>query len=270
MPDAESTSCDTVPDRLERIKEKMKGKSVKEDVDALFSGETLTEEFKTKAATIFEAAILARVVPIVEELEEEILDAAEEALDDAKVEIEEQVDTYLNFVVENWVKENQVAIETGLKTEIYDDFMSGLKNLFAEHYVDVPSEKVDLIGQQAEQIAALEAKVNETLNANAELTKKLNESNKTTILVTASEGLTATQAEKLKTLAEGVEFTTAGEYASKLKVLRESYMSGSKTVKQDADTTVMQLTEEAPAHVVEETSSAMAAYVNVLNRTQKF
>jgi hypothetical protein len=257
-------------ERMENAKKKMKAMSCKEDIDAMFSNETLSEEFKTKATTIFEAAVLARAVAIAEQLEEEILDAAQEALDDSRVEIEEQVDTYLNFVVENWVQENQVAIESGLRSEIYEDFIQGLKNLFAENYIDVPAEKVDVIEAQAEEIAELQDKVNETLNANAELTKKLSESTKQSILTSACDGLTATQAEKLKTLAEGVEFTTDGEYAKKLKTIRESYFNSSgKTVKQDNNTSVIQLTEsESPAHVEEEISSTMSAYVNVLSRTQ--
>jgi hypothetical protein len=256
-------------ERMENAKKKMKEMSVKEDIDAMFGGESLSEEFKSKVTTIFEAAVIARAVAVAEALEEEILDAAQEALDDAKVEIEEQVDTYLNFVVENWVKENQVAIESGLRSEIVEDFMTGLKNLFSENYIDVPEEKVNVVEEQSQEIADLQAQVNEILNANAELTKKLANSNKTTILATASEGLTATQTARLKTLAEGVEFTTEGEYTSKLAVIRESYFGAGKAVVKQDVTNVVQLTEsESPASIVEETSAAMSAYVSVLNRTQ--
>lgn len=257
-------------ERWEHAKEVMKSMSVKEDIDALFSGETLTEEFKTKAATIFEAAVVARAITVAEALEEEILDAAEEALADSQVAMEEQVDTYLNFVVENWVKENQVAIESGLRSEIVEDFISGLKNLFVEHYVDVPSEKVDVVESQAQEIADLTDKVNEALNANADLVKKLSESKKVEILATVSEGLTDTQAVKLKTLTESVEFTTEGEYTSKLKTIRESYFSaGNKTtVKQEPS--IIQLTEEAPGHVEEEVPANMAAYVKAISRTQTY
>lgn len=261
-------------ERMDRAKVKMQekhGASVKEDIDALFSGETLTEEFKTKAATIFEAAVLTRAVDIATELEDEILASAEEALNEARTEIEDQVDAYLNFVVENWVKENQVAIESGLKSEMVEDFITGLKNLFSEHYIDVPAEKADVVSDQAEQIAALEAKVNETLNANIELTKKLNESTKTTVLSTVCEGLTATQAAKVKTLAEGVEFTTEGEYAKKLGVVRESYFASGK-VKQGSESSIVALTEsESPAHVEEEevVPASMSAYVTAISRTQK-
>lgn len=255
-------------ERWENAKNKMKEISVKEDIDAMFSGESLSEEFKTKVSTVFEAAVIARAVMVAESLEEEILDAAQEALDDSRLEIEEQVDTYLNFVVENWVKENQVAIETGLRSEIVEDFINGLKNLFAEHYIDVPAEKVDVVEEQAQKIADLNNKVNEVLNANVELTKKLNESKKSEILSTVCEGLTATQAAKVKTLAEGVEFTTDGEYTGKLNVIRESYFSSGKKVKQDVPS-VIQLTEEQEPVQIEETNSIMSHYVSAINRTQQ-
>ena len=235
----------------------------------MFSGsDNLSEEFKEKATAVFEAAVVARAVLVAESLEEEILDAAQEAVDDARAEIEEQVDTYLNFVVENWVKENQVAIESGLRSEIVEDFINGLKNLFSEHYIDVPAEKVDVVEQQAEEIAELNAKVNEALNANAELTKKLNESTQSQVLATVSEGLTATQAAKLKTLTEGVEFTTAGEYAKKIGVIRESYFASGKTVKQDQTNVVLMTEAESPAQIEDTTSSVMEAYVSAIARTQ--
>jgi len=258
-------------ERWDHAVEVMKSYSVTEDMDALFSGETLTEEFKTKAAAIFEAAVVARAVMVAEALEAEILEAAEETLADAQVAMEEQVDTYLNYTVENWVKENQVAIESGLRSEIVEDFMSGLKNLFAEHYVDVPAEKVDVVESQAQEIAELTNQVNEALNANAELSKKLGESKKFEILATVSEGLTDTQAVKLKTLTEGVEFTTEGEYTSKLKTIRESYFTaGTKSTVKQEQPSIIQLTEETPGEVTEEIPASMAAYVKAVNRTQTY
>jgi hypothetical protein len=259
-------------ERWENAKKKMKEMSVEEDINALFSNETLSEEFKTKAQTIFETAVIARAVAVAEALEEEILDAAQEALDDSRVEIEEQVDTYLNFVVENWVKENQVAIETGLRSEIVEDFINGLKNLFTENYIDIPAEKVDVVEEQAKEIAELQEEINEVMNANAELAKELAESNKAQILATVSEGLTATQAEKLKTLAEGVEFVTEDEYVGKLNIIRESYFKNDKKqVNVDNATRTVRLFETAgPAEVEtsEENSSGMNALLNALTRTQ--
>jgi hypothetical protein len=257
-------------ERWENAKKKMKEMSCKEDIDAIFANETLSEEFKTRAMTVFEAAVIARAVAVAEVLEEEILASAEEALSDAYVEIEEQVDTYLNFVVENWVQENQVAIESGLRSEIVEDFISGLKNLFAENYIDIPEEKVDVVESQAEEIEALNAQINEILNNNAELTKKFNESKKTEILSSVCEGLTATQAAKVKTLAEGVEFTTEGEYAGKLETIRESYFA-TNTVNKDKPSVIQLTEEESPAQVEETTvmASDMSAYVDHLNRINK-
>ncbi len=255
--------------RREHIRGIIQNKSVKEDVNALFSGETLSEDFKAKVEAIFEAAVVARAVEVAEVIEEEILESAESALLEARAEIENQVDSYLNFVVENWVKENSVAIESGLRSEVVEDFISGLKNLFAEHYIDIPAEKVDVVAEQSTQIEELNVKINDALNANIELTKKLSESTKNEILSTVCEGLTATQAAKVKTLAEGVEFTTEGEYSKKLQLVRESYFASGK-VKQDSTSSVVALTEsESPAHVEEEISHNMSIYVNAIDRTQK-
>lgn len=253
--------------RWDDIKSKMKDLSVKEDIDAMFSGETLTEEFKSKLTTIFEAAVITRAVAAVEVLEGEILEAAQEAVEETRAELEEKVEGYLNFVVEQWVSDNQVALESGLRTEATNDFMSALKNVFSEHYVEVPEEKVDLVTTQETQIAELTAKVNEALNANIELSKKLSESKKKEILNTVCEGLTATQADKVKTLAEGVEFTAEGDYSKKLTVIRESYI-GSGKVKDGQ----VALTESAgPAEIEEAPKSnpQMDVYMNAISRTQK-
>src|SRR5438105_3760936 len=149
-------------ERWEEIKATIKAVGgVKEDMDALFGSETLSEEFKTKATTIFEAAVFARAVAVVEELEKQILEAAEEAVEETRTELAEQIDNYLNLMVPEWVKNNEVAIESGLRAEVVGSFIHGLKDLFAEHYVDVPAEQVDLVAAQQDEIAALTAKVNE-------------------------------------------------------------------------------------------------------------
>lgn len=234
--------------RWDNLAARMKELPVKEDIDALFSGETLSEEFKTKATTIFEAAVLSRAVAVAEGLEEEMLASAAEAIVETRKELEEKVEDYLNFVVTQWIGENTVAIESGLRSEIAEDFMGKIKAAFEESYVEVPEEKVDLLGVQEEQIAELTQKVNEALNANVELTKKLNGSKKQEILNKVCEGLTATQASKVKTLAEGVEFTTEGEYTGKVAIIKESYVTG----KVKDGTSVVALTESAgPAEVVE-------------------
>jgi hypothetical protein len=249
------------------MEEKM-GKMKKEDMDALFSGEDLSEEFKTKATTIFEAAVIARAVEVAEQLEVEILAAAEESIEEVKADLEEQVDAYLNYMVEEWVAQNEVAIETGLKTEIAEEFMAGLRSLFVEHNIEVPEEKVDVLEAMAEENAQLEAKLNEALNKNIELAKAIVESTKSDIINSVCEGLTATQAEKVKALAEGVEFTTEGEYVKKMEIIRESYISSEPTkVKTTTATKQVQLAEANEPVVTEELSPAMDAYVRAIKRT---
>lgn len=246
-------------ERWEEIKATIKAVGgVKEDMDALFGGETLSEDFKTKASTIFEAAVITRALAVVEELEKQILEAAEEAVEETRTELAEQIDNYLNLMVPEWVKTNEVAIESGLRAEVVESFISGMKTLFAEHYVDIPADKVDVVAQQADEIEELTDKVNEAINANAELTKKINESKKTEILNKVCEGLTATQIEKVKTLAEGVEFTTEGEYEKKIAVLKEGYASTPK-VKEGMATNVVALTESndgvVPSTTVDQSQS---------------
>jgi len=232
-------------ERFESLKEKMKAVGgVAEDMAALFGGESgLSEEFKTKATTIFEAAVLARAVAVVEEVEKEILQAAEEAVEETREELEEQIGVYLDMMLVEWVKNNEVAIESGLRAEIVESFIHALKNVFAEHYVDVPAEQVDLVAAQAEEIDALTDKVNETLNINAKLVSELNSAKKTQILNKVCEGLTAVAAEKVKTLAEGVEFVSEDDYAKKVKVLKEGYTDSPKV--KDGQAKVIALTESA-------------------------
>jgi hypothetical protein len=253
--------------KLEMMKEKMKHmKGMKEDIEALFNGEDLSEDFKLKATTIFETAVIARAVSVVEELETEILAAAEESIEEVKAELEEQVDAYLNYMVEEWVNENAVAIESGLKSEIVEDFMTGLKGLFAEHYIEVPEEKVDVLEAMAEENAELEAKLNEALNKNIQLAQAIVEARKSELINSVCEGLTATQAEKVKTLAEGVEFTTEGEYNKKIAIIRESYVASESKVKGAAKQ--IKLTEEAePVTVAAEINPVMDKYVRAISRT---
>jgi len=256
--------------RWDEIKAQIAAMSVKEDVDAMLSGQNLSEEFKTKVTTIFEAAVLTRAVAVAEQLETQIIEDAESAIEEVRAELEEKVDSYLNFVVENWVKENEVAIESGLKSEIIEGFISGLKNLFTEHYVEVPDDKVDVLEQTSAKVSELEEKLNEALEQNIALTKQLSAGKKSEILNKVCEGLTAVQAEKVKTLAEGVEFSTDADYTKKVQVIRESYFP--VQVKQDATTQTVALTEsESPAQVEESTvvDPAMAHYVAALNRFQK-
>jgi hypothetical protein len=194
-----------------------------EDMEAIFSGENLSEEFKSKASTIFEAAVLARVDSIVEEVEQQLVEQFEVAVDTLKEDMAQKVDDYLNYMVEEWMKDNQLAIEQGLRAEITEDFISGLRNLFVEHYIDIPEEKVDVVEELTAKVEELEASLNEQIARGIELNKELNEQKKIEAIYTACEGLTQTQVEKLKSLAENVEFTTEEEFVTKLDTLKESY-----------------------------------------------
>jgi len=233
--------------------------SCKEDIDALFSGEELSEEFKTKATTIFEAAVRARVEAIVEKVVTENEQIMSEAAEEFQTQMTEQVDEYLNYVVEQWMEENKLAVESGLRVEIAEEFIGGLKNLFMEHYIEVPEDKADLVEQMASSVADMEAKLNEQVEENKKLQKSLNESKAKEVLSKIVEGLTTVQAEKIRTLAEGVEFTTEGEYSQKLAVIRENYFPSKKTK------------GEAPQALVEteqpkEVTDTMDWYVKTLSK----
>lgn len=207
----------------EEKKEMMK-KKMKEDVDALFADDsTISEEFKEKVSTIFEARVQDRVSQIEEEIETKYTSMLEEAIDEIKTDLTNKVDDYLNYVVEQWLTDNEIAIESGLRAELTEEFIAGLRNLFAEHYIDVPSEKVDLVDELAGKVEELESKLNEEIERGISYAKALVESRKNEISREVCDGLTTTQAEKIKSLAEGVEFSTEEEYKEKLETIRENY-----------------------------------------------
>ena len=251
--------------KVAMIKEKMKTIGIEEDMNALFNGEDLSEDFRNKAATIFESAVIARAIMVVEQLEAEILQAAEDSVEEIKTELEESVNDYMSYVVEDWKKENQVAIQSGLRTEIVEDFISGLRNLFVENYIDIPEDKVSVVEELSTEVESLKEQLNAALNTNIEMKKSIAESNKKEILLSVCEGLTATQVEKMKTLAEGVEFTADGEYREKLEVIKESYFS--KKVDTDQATLIETMNEEVPEESSEITSAVMAQYVQAISRT---
>ena len=210
-------------DYIEKKKEKHK-KEMKEDVDAIFADDsTISEEFKSKVSTIFEARVADRVAQIEEETEERYAGMLEEAVESIKQDLTEKVDDYLSYIVEQWMEENQIAIESGLRSEMTEDFIAGLRNLFAEHYIDVPAEKVDLVDELAGKVEELETKLNEEIERGVSYAKALVESRKKEITAEVCEGLIATQVEKIKTLAESVEFSTEDEYKEKLETIRENY-----------------------------------------------
>ena len=219
--DEEDDDEDT-KEKAKKMKKMMK-EGIQEDINALLSGENLSEEFVSKATTIFEAAVMSRVEAIAEEVEKQLQEQFDEALEEVKEDFANKIDDYLNYMVEEWMKENELAIDTGLRAEIVEDFMKGLHNLFTEHYIDLPEEKVDVVEELASKVEELEEKLNEEIVKNKEASKELKEQKKFMAVQTACEGLTQTQAEKLKALAENVQFTSEDEFAQKLEQLKEAY-----------------------------------------------
>lgn len=196
---------------------------IAEDVYEMFGDENISEEFKSKVSTIFEARVHDRVSQIQEEMDEKYSSMLEEAIDMVKVDLTEKVNDYLSYVVEQWIEDNEIAIERGLRTEITEEFIGGLRNLFAEHYIDVPDEKVDLVEELASKVEELEESLNEEVERGMFYKKELIEAKKNEVLFIVTEGLTDTQAEKVRTLAESVDFSTEEEYAEKLGTIVENY-----------------------------------------------
>ena len=220
----ESLEDEEMIDEDEEAIEEAYKKKIKEDVDAIFADDsTISEDFRSKVSTIFEARINDRVLQIQEELEGHYAFMLEEAVEEIKNELTEKVDDYLNYVVEQWMNENELAIESGLRAELSEEFIAGLRNLFAEHYIDVPAEKVDLVDELAGKVEELESKLDEEIEQNIEFAKALIESRKLEVTREVCDGLTTTQFEKIKTLAESVEFSTEEEFAEKIETIRENY-----------------------------------------------
>lgn len=238
--------------------------SVKEDVDALLNGEELSEEFKTKAATIFEAAVMTRVKSEIARIEEGYEVKLQEATEQIKEGLVEQVDGYLDYVVEQWIKQNEIALEQGMKSEILEGFVAGMKSLFEEHYIDIPEEKFDVLGSLEEQVEQLTAKLDEQVAANVELNTTVSEMKRTQIVAEAAEGLTDTEVEKLKGLAEELSYEDAESFTKKVQTIRENYFVNKAQADVESvvtDTPVESLTEE-----VKKVDPQMAAYLNILNR----
>jgi len=237
--------------------------SMSEDVDALFNGESLSEEFRTKATTIFEAAVQSRVEKIVEDVIADNEAILSEAVESLQTQMAEQVDEYLNYVVEQWIDENKVAIETGLRAELTEDFINGLKNLFNEHYIEIPEEKVDVAEELAARVASLEEAASAAAAEKAALVEQLGVAKKNEAVRKICEGLTETQIAKMISLAEGVEFTTEGEFNSKLAVIRENYFPAKKITSE-----VKALQETAVEEPeVADVQGLMKHYVNAITKT---
>ena len=237
---------------------------MKEHIDALLAGENLSEDFRAKAETIFESAVSIRVDEEVQTLEEAYAAALEEEVGKIHEQLTEKVDDYLNYVVEQWVSENEVAIETGLRTELTEEFISGLRTLFAEHYIDIPEEKVTVVESLGSKVEELESKLDEEIDRNVGLTKQLTESRKFEVLVDACGNLTDTQAYKLRSLAENVQFTTVDEYSRKVETLRESYFPSNVDYSKVLDLNEVQ---DGKSFITETTQGPMSAYVKALGKT---
>ena len=247
-------------------KEEMK-KKMKEDIDALFADDsTISEEFKSKVSTIFEARVQDRITQIQEETEERYAGMLEEAVESIKQDLTEKVDDYLSYIVEQWMEENQIAIESGLRSEMTEDFIAGLRNLFAEHYIDVPAEKVDLVDELAGKVEELETKLNEEIERGVSYAKALVESRKKEITAEVCEGLIATQVEKIKSLAESVEFSTEDEYKEKLETIRENYFP-SGIVKAKESQLQEEVTDGSEKQVVSN-DPLVAAVANAISKTK--
>ena len=236
--------------------------SMAEDVNALFNGESLSEEFRVKATTIFEAAVQSRVEKIVEDVIADNESILEEAVEGIKAELATQVDEYLNYVVEQWMEDNAVAIESGLRSELTEDFINGLKNLFAEHYIDLPDEKLEVAESLAEKVVELEEASAARDEQFVALSKELNEAKKNEAIRKICEGLTEVQVGKMKSLAEGVEFTTEGEFNNKLAVIRENYFPTKKIV---SEVKVSEETSTEQPEVV--ANGIMSHYVKAISKS---
>ena len=239
--------------------------NVEDDVAALLAGEELSEEFQAKAKTIFEAAINSKVATIKEDLEKDYSKKLEEEIESKKVELTERVDSYLEYVAGEWLQENELAVEAGLKTEMTESFLEGMKSLFEEHYVTIPDDKYDVLENMVNKLDEMEGKLNEQIENNVALNKRLAESKSDGILSDVAEGLAITQKEKLASLAESVEFESEANYREKLVTLRNSYFPTSAPSAQRDNNEVLSEGTESPV----KNTGSMANYLSTLQRVAK-
>ena len=242
------------------IKPSYEDLDVSDDVNALLEGTELSKEFAEKAKTIFEAAIKAKISSEYDKLVEHFATELEKQVNAAKADLSEEVNGTVNYAVGQWMEQNQVAVDRGIRNEITEDFIAGLKGLFEEHYISIPDDKVNVVEGMADSIREMETRLDEQVKANVKLQKRLNETAKLNVLNTVSEGLADTQKDKLAALAEGVEFTTEQEFSKKVKTIKESYFK-EKTVTQS------DVADETPVEGDNaEVTPAMARYLDAMNR----
>jgi hypothetical protein len=243
---------------------KLTKEDIDADVDALMNGENLTEEFREKATAIFEAAVMSRVTQEVETLEEEFQERLVEYYEGAKEEIVEKVDGYLNYVVEQWMNDNELAVTTGIKNDILEGFVSGMKNLFQEHYIEVPDEKLDLVAELQESVAKLESKLDESLESNVTMSKYINYVERNTITEEFCKSMTDTEVEKFKSLAEELSFEDTDTYSSKLQIIKENYFGKKSTAGK-----VGSIVTDSPVQLTESVQNIdpnVAQYLETFNR----
>ena len=257
--DSEEVVAESQEDEAEEL-------DVSDDINALVAGEELSEEFQEKAKTIFEAAINSKVAKIEEALEADHVKALTEEVAEFKNELTERVDSYLEYVASEWMQENQLAVDQGLKGELSESFMTGLKGLFEEHYVSVPEDKYDVLESMVNKLDEMEEKLNEQIDKNVSLNKRLAESTSDGILSEVSEGLAVTQKDKLASLAESVEFETENDYREKLVTLRNSYFPTKQVTSTQSDSSDF-ITEENGQEV--QATGHMANYLSTLQRVAK-
>jgi hypothetical protein len=259
----ETTEEEVVAETTEESEEVI---DVEEDINALISGEELSEEFQEKARTIFEAAIRTKIAEIKEEMKSEYENSLVEEVAAVKAELSERTDAYLEYVADEWISENQLAVEHGLKTEMTESFLTGMRGLFEDHYVTIPEEKYDVIHSMVEKLDEMEDKLNEQINKNVALNKRLSESVADVILADVSEGLALSQKEKLASLAENVEFESESNYREKLATLRDSYFSTNPSAQRNHSENI---SEGAEGGHQPEVSGLMESYLQTLNRVSK-
>ena len=268
-PVKEEETTETVVAEEETVEEKVVPEltdevNIEDDVNALLGGQELSEEFREKAKTIFEAALKSKVIEMREALEAQYEKKLVEEVEGMKGELVERVDSYLEYVSDEWVKENALQIEHGLRTEMTDSFLKGMMGLFEEHYVTIPEEKYDVVENMVGKLDEMEAKLNEQIEKNIAITKSLSEATGGNILSDVSEGLSTSQKEKLASLAEGIEFESEESYKEKLETLKESYFKTAPKRSESED-----LTESADGKDLVQPTGHMAAYLQALSAAKK-
>ncbi len=259
--EAEESTEEVVSEEETTTEEVVDEYNMEEDVNALLAGEELSEEFQEKARTIFEAAINSKVAGIKEELEQQYAVAFEEEMKEVKESLAERVDSYLEYVADEWFTENALTIEKGLQSEMTESFLSGMKELFEAHYVTIPEDKYDAFVGMTNKLDEMETKLNEQLEKNISLNKRLSEANASGILDQISEGLAQTQKEKLASLAESVEFESEVQYREKLETLKESYFNSKKESSVAKTESISEGVDSSPASI----TGSMDQYLKMMN-----